>query len=200
MLLEGLTALPFELDDRQVEALLELAQLLESWARRINLTGHRERDQIVRRLVLDALALAAQIPDTPSLADLGSGAGFPGLPIAIARPGCRVSLVESRRRPFHFQRTAVRALGLGNVRPRLGRAERLEPDAHAAAVAQAMARPAEALEKMLPWVEPGGLLLLPGSETPPRVPELREVSEWRVTRYRVPPAGPDRTLWIGQRA
>ena len=166
MLTAGLLELgadPARLGSR-LEQLESLALLLVRWGQRINLTAHRTPEAIARRLILDALALAGALPELPSLADLGSGAGFPGLPIAIRHPRCRVTLVEARERRHHFQRAAVRVLGLGNVTLVHGRAEALEPTRHAAAVAQAVARPDQALDWMLPWVEPGGLLVLPGAQ------------------------------------
>ncbi len=171
LLVEGIGELPLAADSNQLETLLELAQLLGQWSTRINLTGHRTVPEIVRRLILDAAALTAQLPEIESLADIGSGAGFPGFPVAILRADCRVTLVESRERRHHFQRQVIRQLGLGNVRAELGRAEALGPSLHAAAIAQAVARPADALPLLLPWVEIGGLLLFPGSKLPPPIPQ-----------------------------
>ncbi len=184
----------------QLDALLELAQLLDQWSKRINLTGHQTVPEIVRRLILDAAALCAQLPEIDSLADIGSGAGFPGLPVAILRADCRVTLVESRERRHHFQRQAIRQLGLGNVRAELGRAERLEPSTHAAAIAQAVAQPAAALPLLLPWVGIGGLLLFPGSSPPPPIPDndLRAHFEPCVS-YVVPLGGAERTLWTARK-
>ena len=202
ILQEGLSALGLAASPAQIEALMELAQLLERWAGRMNLTGHRGVDAIAQRLIVESAALLAQLPDLPSLADLGSSAGFPGLPIAVLRPGCRVTLVESRKRRHHFQRAAVRALGLDNATPVLGRAESLEPRPHAAAVAQAMGRPERVLGWMLPWVEKGGLLLLPCSETCPAIPSTpfdHEFSFETWSPYEVPPAGPARGIWIARR-
>lgn len=179
--------------------LLALAQLLEGWSSRINLTGHRGLDGIVRRLILDAAAMVAQVPAPRTLVDLGAGAGFPGLPWAILHRGCSVTLVESRQRRHHFQRAVVRELGLERVRAELGRAEEIPAAPHEVVVAQAMARPEHVLMWMLRWAQPGGLLLIPGSETPPQVPENKGISASERVRYRVPCGGPDRTLWIGRR-
>lgn len=198
LLAAGLDELGLRADAAQLDALLVLTEMLETWAARINLTGHRDPEAIVRHLHLGAAALAAQVPEISSLADLGSGAGFPGLPWAILRPDCRFTLVESRERRHHFQRAVIRTLGLANVRAVRGRAEELDPTPHAAVVAQAMARPGRALRWMLPWAQEGGLLLLPGSETPPQVPEIEEISDSELRRYRVPCGGPERTLWIGR--
>ncbi len=183
----------------QVDALLALARLVERWGQRINLSGHRTLDAIVRGLVLEAAALGSALPELESIADLGSGAGFPGLPLAILRPGCRLTLIEARERRHHFQRSAARELALENVYPLRGRAETLEPAPHAAVVAQAMAQPAQALAWMRPWAAPGGLLVLPGSETAPQLPRVEGISHEATLRYRVPCSGRHRTLWIGHR-
>ncbi len=200
LLIEGFEQLPLTAAGKQLEALLELAVLLDRWTRRINLTGHRTAAEIVRKLILDAAALSAELPEIASLADIGSGAGFPGLPIAILRANCRVTLVESRERRHHFQRQAVRQLGLANVRAELGRAEALQPSPHAAAIAQAVARPADALPLLLPWVEPGGLLLFPGSTPAPPIPQADPRVRFEgCATYRVPLAGSERTLWSARK-
>jgi 16S rRNA (guanine527-N7)-methyltransferase len=193
----GLGELDLSVERGQRDALLELARLLDRWGERINLTGHRGLPAIVRNLVLDAAALVAQLPEIASLADLGSGAGFPGLPVAILRPSCRVTLVEARLKRHHFQREACRSLGIANATPLHGRAEELEPSPHAAAVAQAMARPEVAVAVMASWLAPGGIAILPGGPVPARVEHPRMIYE-RVVHYRVPCRGIDRTLWIGR--
>jgi len=200
LLAEGLGELELAVSEKQLAALLEITSLLAQWSKRFNLTGHRTTSQIVRRLILDAAALTARLPEIGSLADIGSGAGFPGFPVAILRPGCRVTLVESRERRHHFQRQVIRQLGLENVRAELGRAESLEPSLHAAAIAQAVAKPADALPLLLPWVERGGWLLFPGSMPPPAVPtEDRRVCFEPLVTYRVPLAGVERALWLARK-
>jgi 16S rRNA (guanine527-N7)-methyltransferase len=200
LLIEGFGELQLPVSARQLDTLLELAQLLGQWSKRINLTGHRTTPEIVRRLILDAAALSARLPEIASLADIGSGAGFPGLPIAILRADCRVTLVESRERRHHFQRQVIRQLGLDNVRAELGRAEALEPSLHTAAIAQAVARPEDALPLMLRWVETGGLLFFPASSPPPPIPDddPRVVFE-PCTSYSVPLGGVERTLWCARK-
>lgn len=195
----GLAELALSVSKEQRAALLELAELLEAWGGRLNLSGHRSAERIVGRLVLDAAALLVAAPPFASLADLGSGAGFPGLPMAILRPELRVTLVESRERRHHFQRAARRKLALGNATPLLGRAETLEPSPHAAVIAQAMAQPGQALAWMLPWVEPGGWLLLPAAETLPELPPEPRIQPLPPRHYRVPCGGPARGLWLGRR-
>jgi 16S rRNA (guanine527-N7)-methyltransferase len=195
LLIEGFEELSLAAAADQLDSLLEFARLLGQWSKRINLTGHRTLLEIIRRLILDAAALTAQLPEIASLADIGSGAGIPGLPVAILRPNCRVTLVESRERRHHFQLQAIRQLGLHNVRAELGRAEALEPSLHAAAIAQAVARPADALPLLLPWIETGGLLFFPGSSPPPPIPDDDpRVCFGPCAFYSAPLGGAERTL------
>jgi 16S rRNA (guanine527-N7)-methyltransferase len=177
-----------------------LTHLLVRWAARMNLTGHRTPEAVARHLVLDALALAATaLPVRPpqSLVDLGSGAGFPGLPIALVWPACRVTLVESRERRHHFQRAAIRALALTNVTALRGRSEDLTPRPHQIAIAQALARPALALARMTPWSLPGGWVALACSEDAPQIARPEAIEEASSVHYRVPLGGPRRVLWCG---
>ena len=199
LLERGLAELDLALGERQVSQLLELGALVAAWGERINVTGHRGLSAILQRLVLDAVALVSALPDVASLADLGSGAGFPGLPAAVLRPRCRVTLVEARERRHHFQRATCRALGLENAHPVRGRAEALLPTPHAVVVAQAMARPPEALRIAAGWAEAGGFVVIPGAASPPVLPDHAEVQVERIARYRVPCGGPARTLWIGRK-
>lgn len=195
----GLGEIGLEVPEGQKSALLQLAELLEAWAARINLTAHRTRDAIIRRLILDAAALSQCLPAAQSIADLGSGAGFPGLPLAILRPESRLSLVEARERRHYFQRAAVRALGLSNVHTLRGRAEALRPTPHELVVAQAMAQPSSALTWMLPWVAPVGTLAIACAAPPPEITPPPAVSCQDILRYSVPCGGPVRAVWLGRR-
>lgn len=204
LLEQGLCEAEILVTPEQIEQLAALARLLGTWAARINLTGHREPAAIVRRLILDAAAVSQLLPEYACLADLGSGAGFPGLPLAILRPGSRVVLVEARLRRHHFQRAAVRELGLGSRAALLrGRIEELEPIAADVALAQAVAPSSQVLGWMLPWVRPGGLLVIPGGAVPPDPlggsglgDSLLDVS---VCSYELPLGGPARTLWMAHK-
>lgn len=180
------------------ESLAKLAALVASWSSTLRLTGHRGADAILRRLVLDGVALTLVLPEVTSTADLGSGAGFPGLPLALLRPGCRVTLVEARERAHHFQRAAIRALGLGNATALRGRAESLEPHPHRLVVAQAVAPPAQVVGWMQRWVESGGLLAIPAATELPRVPAILGVRPLTPLRYRVPLGGPERLVWMAR--
>jgi 16S rRNA (guanine527-N7)-methyltransferase len=149
--------------------------------------------------VLDAAALSRVLPAYQTLTDLGSGAGFPGVPLAILHPERTFTLVEAREKRHHFQRAVLRVLGLENVVARRGRAEVLDPSPSDGVVAQAMADAREVVGWMLPWIADGGFGAIPGGPDPPDPgpkPELREVE---VRRYRVPLGGRERTLWIARK-
>lgn len=180
------------------EALARLAALVDSWSSTLRLTGHRGADAILRRLVLDGAALTLALPEVGSAADLGSGAGFPGLPMALLRPGCRVTLVEARERAHYFQRAALRALGLENATALRGRAESLATRPHALVIAQAVAPPLQVVRWMQRWVEAGGLLAIPAATELPRLPEIPGVLPLPPLRYLVPLGGPERMLWMAR--
>ena len=196
----GLAELGLPID--RSTALAELSSLVARWAARINLTAHRTPEEVARRLVLDALALGAALPVVPpeSLVDLGSGAGFPGLPLAILWPTCQITIVDSRERKHHFQRTAIRALELQNARAAHGRAELLDAKPHHIVVAQAIAQPAQALQWMRRWAAPDGWLVLPRSDSAPDIAAPAEIRFEAIRRYQVPLGGAARKLWLGRPA
>ncbi len=93
--------------------------LLEHWNRRINLTGHRRRRDIFLRHVLDCLMLEtlAWPEGTANVLDIGSGAGLPGMLLAILHPDWRVTSIDRAGKKIAFQRVAARELGLTNFSP-----------------------------------------------------------------------------------
>ncbi len=111
-----------ELTQAQAEALESHYNLLVRWNRALNLTAIRNLDEVIERHYCESIFLAARLPAGPlRIADVGSGAGFPGLPVAICRSDCLVTLIESHQRKAVFLKEAAR--GLANVRVLAGRAE-----------------------------------------------------------------------------
>jgi 16S rRNA G527 N7-methylase RsmG len=94
----------------------------------------------------------------------------------------------------------VRQLGIENATPLLGRADILEPTPHAAVIAQAMAQPERAVRWMLPWVDPGGLMLIPGGKNPLQLAEIKGLVQLPPAAYQVPCGGPERSVWMGRRS
>ena len=113
------------LTGRQVDLLEGHFTLLNRWNRTLNLTSIRNMQDAVTRHYGESLFLASHVPEKcASVADLGSGAGFPGIPLAIVRPECTVTLIESHQRKAVFLKEATRHLG--NVRVLAKRAEAVE--------------------------------------------------------------------------
>jgi len=196
----GLRELDLQLLESQRAALLELAGQVESWGARLNLSGHRDRQTILHRLILDAVALSTVLPASETIADLGSGAGFPGLPLAILRPESWITLIDARQRRHFFQRAVIRALRLENVESLWGRVEVLQPTPHALVVAQALANPTRALELMLPWAAPNALLAIPSAQAPPRPTLPAGLVAEKSLIYSVPCGGAARSVWIARRS
>jgi 16S rRNA (guanine527-N7)-methyltransferase len=133
--------------------------LLEHWNRVHNLTGIRDRNELVERHLVESLALAPFVVG-PRACDVGSGAGLPGVPLAVVLPGVSFTLIESRRKRASFLRHVRAELGLDNVEVRHERAEDVTTGPFATVLARAVAPPAELLGLTGPLVAPGGRLVL----------------------------------------
>ena len=113
-LTEGVDGLGIALAPAQTEQLDQYLDLLEKWNRVYNLTAIRDRVQMVTHHVLDSLAVVPHVRG-PRVLDVGSGGGMPGIPIAIARPDLRVTLLDSNHKKTAFLNQAVASLRLPNV-------------------------------------------------------------------------------------
>ena len=111
------------LSDDQVAALERHYDILVRWNRVLNLTSIRNAEEAVVRHYCECLFFASLLPETGRVLDFGSGAGFPGIPIAVFHPECMVSLLESHKRKAVFLREATREFG--NVEVLAQRAEDL---------------------------------------------------------------------------
>lgn len=121
---ERLAAAGLAAPDELPAVLAEFLQLLERWNRVHNLTAIADADELIDRHLIESLALAPLLAGR-TIADVGSGAGLPGLPLALAEPGREFTLIESRAKRVGFLRHVVGELGLGNVGVSHGRVEDL---------------------------------------------------------------------------
>ncbi len=124
-LVTGLTHLGLVVSDRQRHDLLALVGLLHKWNRAYNLTAVRSPEEMVSRHLLDSAAVLPHVSGS-TLLDVGAGAGFPGLVLAILKPDLAVTLLDSNGKKVRFQRQAVMELGLTNVTPTQARVETFE--------------------------------------------------------------------------
>jgi len=127
--LPWLATLPGDESDRRLETLRQYGLLVHERAARLSLIAQGDRSVLFTRHVLDSLNLATCTDAPPaSLLDIGSGAGFPGIPLAVVWPETHVTLLESRDRKAGFLEQAVRQLGLRHVRVVCDRLERVSQD------------------------------------------------------------------------
>ena len=122
----GLRALGLETGEAVRDAWLRHLSLLRHWGRSYNLVAPGDFDQLVSRHLLDSLAIHARVQDGPLL-DVGTGAGFPGLPLAILRPERTTVLMDSAGKKIRFLRHVIRELGLPAVEAVHGRVESFSP-------------------------------------------------------------------------
>ncbi|MCC7096269.1 MAG: 16S rRNA (guanine(527)-N(7))-methyltransferase RsmG [Thermomonas sp.] len=117
----------FGLDPALATPLLDYLALLARWNAAYNLTAIRNPRQMLTKHLLDSLAMQPFVADLNTLADLGTGPGLPGIPLAIATPTLAVTLVESNGKKARFLREAVRKLALTNVTVAESRIEAFQP-------------------------------------------------------------------------
>ena len=111
-----------------VDKLLTYMALLKEWSGTYNLVAPRERDFLLTRHLLDSLSIAPWLQNG-TLLDVGTGAGLPGLPLAIIKPDMKVSLIDSAGKKIRFIRHVGRTLKLGNIHPMLKRIEDMDETA-----------------------------------------------------------------------
>jgi 16S rRNA (guanine527-N7)-methyltransferase len=169
-----------QLSEIRISLISAYLDLLMKWNARMNLTAVRDPEQIVQRHFGESLFAARQLqlwrPDATSLADLGSGAGFPGLPIKMWDPKLNLTLIESHEKKATFLREAVRTLEMTDAQVLNARAQSVSIRADIVTL-----RAVEAFDQTLPVAagllnDHGALLLLIGSaqvsKAVSRLPEL----------------------------
>src|SRR5580658_2273448 len=149
-LLAGARELAVSLDDAAATALLRLLDELAHWNRAYNLTAITDRAQMLTHHLLDSLSVAPFVQGN-TLADVGTGAGFPGLPLALIAPQRRCVLIDSNGKKQRFVAHAARTLGLANVEALPARVEEMRP---AQPFDTVVARACAALPQLLEWVRP----------------------------------------------
>ncbi|MGB5293065.1 MAG: 16S rRNA (guanine(527)-N(7))-methyltransferase RsmG, partial [Lysobacterales bacterium] len=112
----GIDRLGLDVSSAAVEKLLAFMALLKEWSGTYNLVAPREREFLLTRHLLDSLSIAPWLREG-SLLDVGTGAGLPGLPLAIIKPEMEVTLLDSAGKKIRFIRHVDRTLKLGNIHP-----------------------------------------------------------------------------------
>jgi 16S rRNA (guanine527-N7)-methyltransferase len=180
--LERAAELGVQLTAHAGEQLEAFAELLLERAVPLGMIARADAGRIRDRHILDSLRAAPFLreSDADEVVDLGSGAGLPGVPLAIAVSEARFTLAESRSRRAAFLELAADRLGLGNVTVHPDRVESLPPRAFDAATARAFAAPASAWSSAARVLRRGGSLVLFAGAREPLPTELPGATEVRV--------------------
>ena len=181
LLRRGLGRLEIHATPAQLQALAFYRSELLRWAARVNLTGFRSDEAVVREGILRSLSYKAAFEPAPGLVavDIGSGAGLPGLVLKICYPEIEMLLVDAARRRVTFMRHVIRQLGLSGVCCLWPRAESLQGETehrgrHHLAFARAVGALPEVVALAEPLLAPGGRLVIQcGQETAPSLQAMR---------------------------
>ena len=190
------------LSKRQIEKFSRLVDSLLEWNQRINLTAITSRSEVLEKHLIDSVAILGHMREG-SLIDIGSGAGFPGLPTAIVRPEMKIWLVEATRKKVEFISEMIRVLELPNCEAVWSHLpdKRIEIKADQI-VSRGTFKVPDFLEAALPYLHTGGRLILMKGKLP--VEEIQSAKQWMAryrlkqssVSYKLPFSGADRSLVI----
>jgi 16S rRNA (guanine527-N7)-methyltransferase len=186
---EGLAAMGIVLPDAEHARLAAHLELIAKWNRVHNLTAVRETEQMVVLHALDSLSVLPHVSKARTILDVGSGAGLPGIPLAIALPASRVTLLDSSHKKCAFLQQAKTELALDNVEIACERVEQWQPGRNFdAVVSRAFSDLADFVSQARHLVAPGGKLVAMKGVYPfeeiARVPGTHRVAE--VLELKVP--------------
>jgi len=200
---EGAGTMALALSAKTAGRCAQYLRLIEKWNRVHNLTAVRETEQMVVLHVLDSLSVLPHVSGAKSLLDVGTGAGLPGIPLALALPALEVTLLDASHKKATFLRQAKAELALENVQVACERVEQWRPGrTFDVVVSRAFADLAEFVEQAQHLVAPGGRLLAMKGVYPfeeiARVPASHRVAE--VRELRVPALDAKRHLVFLEKA
>lgn len=165
LLKEGVEELGTELSDAQIDKFAVYIRLLKKWGSKINLTSVKDDREIVIKHFLDSLSICNLLSTKADVLDIGSGGGFPGIPLSIADPGLNVTLLDPAQKKVTFMKEAIRHLKLSNVKAVAGRAGsavdgKLISGSFDFVVTRAVGSIKQVLDISLPYVKGGGKAVL----------------------------------------
>ena len=178
-LLDGARALALDLDEAQLAKLVAHLDLLDDWNSRMNLTAIRDRPSQLTKHLLDSLTVLPFLRGK-RIADVGSGAGFPGIPLAIVEPGRHFALIESTGKKCRFLEHVRDTLGLPNVEVVQVRAEAYRPEVRFDTVIARAVGPLTDLVKVAGLLVVGGGRLLAMKGRYPEDELAARLNGWKV--------------------
>ena len=184
----GLARLELEVSSDAIDSLLSFMSQLKEWSGTYNLVAPRDREFLLTRHILDSLSIAPWL-QPGSLLDVGTGAGLPGLPLAITNPDREVTLIDSAGKKIRFIRHVGRTLKLSNIHPLHQRIEALVDNRPFANItSRAFASLREFVEAVRPCADQSTRLLAMKGVYPEK--ELEELPGWVNVQSVVPLAVP----------
>ncbi len=197
MLRRGLELLPIRIPEQALTKLLGYVVLLSKWGRVYNLTSITDPERVISHHILDSLAILPHLPPG-DLADVGCGAGLPGIPIAIVQPDRRIALNDSNQKKIAFVRQVQIELSLPRVETYVGRVETWKPrELFDIVISRAFTRTAEFIALTRHLLNPHGRFMLMKGEYPMReISVLPEGYDCDVRRLQVPLLAAERHIVI----
>lgn len=164
ILYEGASRLGVELSGEAAGLFMRYLEELKTWNRKMNLTGLKNDRDIIINHFLDSISAARFVPEAARLLDIGSGAGFPGIPLKIVSPALTVTLLDSSLKKVMFMREIVRELRLEGISAVWGRAEDegngIERRSFDCVISRAVGRVRDILNLSAPYLRPKGRIIL----------------------------------------
>lgn len=160
-LVEKLACINVELPESKIRDFFTYMEELVEWNKKINLTAIVEMSDIIDKHFVDSLTISQYINDNESIIDVGTGAGFPGIPLKIARDNLKIDLLDSLNKRVNFLNEIIDKLELKNITAIHSRAEdesskKEKRESYDVAVSRAVANLPVLLEYLLPFVKLGG--------------------------------------------
>ena len=195
----GIEQLGLVLNETQVENLLSYITLIKTWNQAYNLVGTSDSHELVHKHILDSLSIAQFITTGPVL-DVGSGAGLPGIPLAIVLPDLSFTLLDSNGKKARFMRQASLELKLGNINIVQTRVEQYANQNQPNIVLSRAFAPLEQAINLLKDVcAPNGWIKIMLGIKPEELPESAGVHHMEITPISVPGLNSTRHLLVAQR-
>lgn len=153
-----------EIDDNKIQKFYDYMNLLVEWNKKINLTAITEEKDIILKHFVDSLTVLKYIKENKSIVDVGTGAGFPGIPLAIMNDSLKITLVDSLNKRINFLNEVCNKINLENIKAIHARAEEFGQDnnyreSYDVAISRAVANLTVLVEYLLPLVKVGGKII-----------------------------------------
>lgn len=194
---QGVETLQVGIDSQQVHQLAALVRLLAKWNRVYNLTAVRDPHEMVTRHILDSLAVLPFLRGD-SLLDVGTGAGLPGLPLAIARPDLSITLLDSSDKKLRFVRQVAAELNLDKVTAVHARMQAYQP---AQPFAMVISRAVSSLSELYRMThhlvrDDGRFLFMKGTQPDTELEDFEHAGQLQIERLQIPGLDAERHLLI----